>query len=169
MTPASPDTLPEPLRIAVIGSTGSIGNSALDVVRNYPERFQVVALAGHANTDLLAKQVREFAPEYVAVSNPDAAAQLAGSLDEQEVWAGPEGLDRLAGVPVDVSLCAVVGMAGLSPLLAAIETGNRIALANKESLVAAGRVVMDRARRNNVDIVPVDRRAQCHLPVPSRA
>ncbi|HOZ49441.1 MAG TPA: 1-deoxy-D-xylulose-5-phosphate reductoisomerase [Candidatus Hydrogenedentes bacterium] len=144
------------IRICILGSTGSIGQSALDVVRCYPDRFEVVGLAAHSNVPLLAAQVAEFRPARVAVVDETAADRVSDECGGVEVWAGEEGLERLAGEPVDILLCAVVGAAGLRPLLRAIDAGNRIALANKESLVMAGRVVMERARARGVDILPVD-------------
>jgi len=143
-------------RIAILGSTGSIGRSALDVVRHYPDRFEIVGLAGGRNVDLLAEQVREFKPQFVSVGNEAGREQLVSSGFAGEVWVETEGLERLGSVPVDVTLCAVVGSVGLRPLLSAIDAGNRIALANKESLVMAGRVVMGHARRKGATVLPVD-------------
>lgn len=146
-----------PIRIAVLGSTGSVGLSTLEVVRHYPGRFKVTALAAHSNIDLLARQITEFNPEYVAVVDEQSAKTLETQLGgTTAVWAGKEGLERLAAIPVDATLCAIVGAAGLAPLLGALDAGNRIALANKESLVMAGALVMDRARTRNVPILPVD-------------
>ncbi len=145
-----------PTRFSILGSTGSIGRSALDIVRHYPGRFEIVALAAHSNVDLLAEQIAEFQPAYAAVADEGAGERLRGMDVPAELLTGPAGLERLAAVPVDVMLCAVVGAAGLKPLLSAIDAGNRIALANKESLVAAGELLMDRARQRGVDVVPVD-------------
>lgn len=128
-----------PRRITILGSTGSIGTSALDVVRHYPERFEVVGLAANANIELLAQQVREFRPKYVAVANRDAARKLSEQMPGISIAAGCEGLEEIAAAPADVVLCGIVGAVGLKPVLSAIEAGNAIALANKEPLVMAGR------------------------------
>ena len=143
-------------RITILGSTGSIGRSALDVVRHYPDRFKVVALAAHSNVELLDAQIREFAPEHAAIVNEVAAAPLAVHAPGCRVLTGAEGLAGIAAVPVDIVLCGVVGAAGLTPILRAIDAGNRIALANKEPLVMAGPLIMERARARGVEVLPVD-------------
>lgn len=145
-----------PRRITILGSTGSIGTSALDVVRHYPERFDVVGLAANANIDLLAKQVREFRPKYVAVANRDAARKLSEQLPGVNIAAGREGLEEIAAAPADVVLCGIVGAVGLKPVLSAIDAGNAIALANKEPLVMAGPLIMERARAKGITVLPVD-------------
>ena len=145
-----------PRRITILGSTGSIGTSALDVVRHYPERFEVIGLAANANIDLLAKQVREFRPRYIAVANRDAARKLGEQLLGVSIAAGREGLEEIAAAPADVVLCGIVGAVGLKPVLSAIEAGNAIALANKEPLVMAGRLIMERARAKGITVLPVD-------------
>ncbi|NUM55736.1 MAG: 1-deoxy-D-xylulose-5-phosphate reductoisomerase [Candidatus Hydrogenedentes bacterium] len=143
-------------RITILGSTGSIGTSALDVVRHYPDRLEVVGLAAHSNISALAEQVREFRPQCVAVADRDAARTLADRLPGVRVASGPEGLEEIAAVPADVVLCGMVGAVGLKPVLSAIDAGNAIALANKEPLVMAGPLIMDRARGKNVMVLPVD-------------
>ncbi|MBM3289037.1 MAG: 1-deoxy-D-xylulose-5-phosphate reductoisomerase [Candidatus Hydrogenedentes bacterium] len=143
-------------RVTILGSTGSIGTSALDVVRHYPDRLEVVGLAAHSNVDLLADQVREFRPRHVAVADRGAARRLAGLLPDVAIAAGPEGLEEIAGAPADVVLCGMVGAAGLKPVLSAIAAGNAIALANKEPLVMAGPLIMERARARGVHVLPVD-------------
>ena len=145
-----------PTRISILGSTGSIGRSAVEVVRTCEGRFDVAALAAHSNIALLAEQIAEFNPEFVAVGDPDAGARLAAMDLGVRVGSGPEALVEAAAIPVDVALCGMVGAAGLRPLMAAIDTGNRIALANKESLVMAGEIVMAHARARGVEILPVD-------------
>lgn len=145
-----------PRHITVLGSTGSIGRNTLDVVRNSPGAYVVDALAANANVDLLAAQIREFAPKAVAVHDRAAAAKLREMMPGLDLLEGQKGLAEVAARPVDTVLCAVVGAAGLAPLLAAIDAGNRIALANKEPLVMAGELVMARAARRGVDILPVD-------------
>jgi 1-deoxy-D-xylulose-5-phosphate reductoisomerase len=143
-------------RITILGSTGSIGRSALAVLRQFPGQFVVQGLSTNANIDLLAKQVVEFAPNQVAIVDAGAAARFSRYNLNVDVRVGPAALEHLAHAPADIALCAIVGAAGLPPLLAAIETGKRIALANKEPLVMAGAVVMAQARRHAADILPVD-------------
>ena len=143
-------------RVCILGSTGSIGRSALDVVRHYPDLFTVAGLGAHANIELLAEQAAEFKPEFLAVADNAAGERLAAANPAAALWIGDEALERLAGIPADVTLCAMVGAAGLKPVLAAIEAGNRIALANKEPMVMAGSLIVDRARRRGVEILPVD-------------
>ncbi|GAG39734.1 unnamed protein product, partial [marine sediment metagenome] len=155
MSPREQDASPL-TRVTILGSTGSVGQSALDVVRHYPERFEVVALGAQSNVERLAEQVREFCPSHVALADPAAAERFAGLGLPAECWSGPESLERLAALPVDAVLCAVVGAAGLKPVLSAVDAGNRLALANKESLVMAGPLIMERARARGVAVLPVD-------------
>ena len=145
-----------PRRVVILGSTGSIGRSALDVVRRSRADFDVVGLAARSNTERLAKQIAEFAPAWVAVFDEDAGTDLAARHPGVNVLTGASGLEELAAVPADVTLCAMVGAAGLGPVLAAIDAGNRIALANKEPLVMAGELIMARAREKGVPVTPVD-------------
>ncbi|MHB9146754.1 MAG: 1-deoxy-D-xylulose-5-phosphate reductoisomerase [Symbiobacteriia bacterium] len=146
--------------LIILGSTGSIGTQALDVARALPERVRVVGLAaGGGNLDLLEQQVREFHPAAVAVADPQGAAELRRRLagEPLEVLAGPAGLVSLAawdGAPL--VLTAMVGVAGLEPTLAAIRAGKDIALANKETLIAAGELVTREARAHGVRLLPVD-------------
>jgi len=143
-------------RISILGATGSIGRSALQVVRHYPDLFEVVALGAHRNVDLLSRQITEFRPQHVALTDPESAARLRALDPPCEVHAGEHGLEALAVLDVDVVLCAVVGAVGLRPLLSAINVGNRVAVANKEPFVMAGRLVMERARARGVEVLPVD-------------
>ncbi len=143
-------------QLTILGSTGSIGCSALEVVRSYPGRFHVVALAAHSNVDLLSEQIVEFQPEYVAVGDEDAGRRLRERHPGCNIHLGLEGLDEIAATPVDVTLCAVVGAAGLRPILSAIEAGNTVAIANKEPLVMAGALIMERAASRGVQVLPVD-------------
>lgn len=142
--------------ITILGATGSIGKSALDVVRHYPDHFNVVGLAGHRNVSLLADQIREFKPRYAAMSDPCAAGTLAEMDLDVTVLDGDAPLELLAAVPADTVLCAVVGAIGLPPLLAAIDAGNRVAVANKEPFVMAGKLIMERAAARGVEVLPVD-------------
>jgi 1-deoxy-D-xylulose-5-phosphate reductoisomerase len=138
-------------RLTVLGSTGSIGRQALDVARRYPDRFDVVGLSASRDAETLALQAAEFVPEYVALEATEAKA-LAGL--EAEVLSGPGSAVQLAQAPSDVVLNGIVGFAGLAATVAALKTGNRVALANKESLVAGGEWVMGLADGNR--IIPVD-------------
>ena len=139
-------------RVTILGSTGSVGRQALDVVRAHPDRFDVVGLSAARDAELLSRQAAEFAPEYVALEGGDAAG-LAG-LEGTEVLAGPGSAERLAMAPADVVLNGIVGFAGLAATVGALEVGNRVALANKESLIAGGEWVMGLTRDN--PLIPVD-------------
>ncbi|HEX7169711.1 MAG TPA: 1-deoxy-D-xylulose-5-phosphate reductoisomerase, partial [Rubrobacter sp.] len=136
-------------RLTVLGSTGSIGSQALDVVRRYPDRFEVVGLSASRDAEKLSRQAAEFAPEYVALEATEPLTDLAA-----EVLSGPGSAVQLAQAPSDVVLNGIVGFAGLAATVAALEAGNRVALANKESLVAGGEWVMGLADGNR--IIPVD-------------
>ncbi len=143
--------------ICVLGSTGSIGVQALEVAAHCG--LSVCALTAHRNIDLLERQARRFAPKLVAVADPLAAAELKLRLHDTavKVLAGPEGVLEAASLDeADTVLTALVGIAGLAPTLAAIDAGKRVALANKETLVCAGPLVMQRARARGVEILPVD-------------
>ena len=147
--------------LSILGSTGSIGVSTLDVVRQFPERFEVAALAAGRNIDLLCEQIKVFEPSLVAVLDRDLAAQLQQRLHSQnhqpEVSFGQEGYERVAAHPKSRMLVsAMVGAAGLLPTLAAIEAGKDLALANKETLVIAGEIVMGLAKSKGIAILPVD-------------
>lgn len=140
-------------RIAVLGSTGSIGRQTLDVIRAHPEHFRAVALAGGRNMKLLAEQVREHRPSLVAIQDAELGRQvgLEGSLS------GSEGLEALATAPeVDLVVVATAGKAGLGPTLRALEAGKQVALANKEVLVMAGEQVTALARSKGITIRPID-------------
>jgi 1-deoxy-D-xylulose-5-phosphate reductoisomerase len=138
-------------RLTILGSTGSIGRQALDVVRAHSDRFEVVGLSAGRDADLLAHQAREFEPAYVAIESADA-----GPLSEvaAEALAGPGSAAQLAAEPTGVVLNGIVGFAGLAATVGALEAGNRVALANKESLVAGGDWVMGLAGDNR--LIPVD-------------
>ncbi len=148
--------LPPPIRVSLLGSTGSIGRSTLDVIRHYRDRFEVVSLGAHSNIALLEAQIAEFHPRRVAVAKPDAARELAARCAGTDVLSGHMGLEAIAAEPADVAMCAMVGAAGLRPVLRAIEAGNRVAIANKEPLVMAGPLIMAAARERNVHVTPVD-------------
>ncbi|MBM4350246.1 MAG: 1-deoxy-D-xylulose-5-phosphate reductoisomerase [Deltaproteobacteria bacterium] len=146
-------------RLAILGSTGSIGVNTLDIVRQFPERFEVVSLSAGLNIELLKEQILRFRPRAVSVLNQEAARELQKGIARRdvEVVYGVEGLIRVATHPeVDQVVSAIVGAVGLIPTLSAIKTGKSIALANKEPLVMAGKIVMEEAKKNGVRILPVD-------------
>jgi 1-deoxy-D-xylulose-5-phosphate reductoisomerase len=147
-------------RLAILGSTGSIGQSALAVVDAHADRLQVVALAAGENVALLAEQAARYRPRVVGVASEAARADLVARLDGSGTTvlrAGPDGLVAAATHPdVDIVLCASSGTAGLDAALAAIEAGKTLALANKEVLVMAGALMIDAARRRGVALLPVD-------------
>ncbi|MTI69995.1 MAG: 1-deoxy-D-xylulose-5-phosphate reductoisomerase [Firmicutes bacterium] len=144
--------------ISILGSTGSIGTQALDVIRNSNE-YNVVGLSANRNIDLIEKQALEFKPKIVCLADKEKAKILKKRLNNKDinVLAGMEGMIELAKEETtDILLTSVVGMIGLKPTLAAIESKKTIALANKETLVTAGSIVMQKAKENDVDIIPVD-------------
>ena len=146
-------------QIALLGSTGSIGTQALDVVRDNTDRFEIYALVARQNVALLAQQAREFRPEVVVIADEQHYAPLKEALADlpMKVWAGADAIaDVVQMAPVDVVLTAMVGYAGLRPTLAALEAGKAVALANKETLVVAGELVTATARRTGAPILPVD-------------
>ena len=144
------------MEIVLLGSTGSIGTQTADVCRAH--NIRIKALSAHRNLDLLEQQTREFLPEYVAVSDEGNYAEMKRRIADlnTKVLAGSDGLCDLAALSCDKTVNAVVGMAGLLPTLAAISVGNNVALANKETLVAGGEIVMNAAREKNVEITPID-------------
>jgi len=145
--------------IAILGSTGSIGRQTLEVVEQFPERLRVVSLCAGQNASLLAEQARKFRPQFIGLSDggdPDELRRLVGDVPV-EVAAGPQAAVKAACHPeADTVVAAIVGAAGLVPSLKAVETGKDIALANKETMVMAGPLVMERARACNSRIIPVD-------------
>ena len=149
-------------KLSLLGSTGSIGTQALQVVQNLREqgeKWEVAALAARSSVNRLEEQARKFHPEVVAVFDEGAALSLRQSLRDTDiqVFSGMEGLCEAAAWPgADLTLNAVVGMVGLQPTLAALQAGKTLALANKETLVAGGAIVMEAARKRNLPILPVD-------------
>lgn len=144
--------------VSIIGSTGSIGTQTLDVIAANPERFKVEALAAGSNLDLLIKQVSLFQPKYVSVATKQLADQLKIHIPSHvKVYYGEQGLLEIAaGNAADYVVNAVVGSQGLAPTLAAIEARKKIGLANKETLVSGGHIVMKAAKEKGVDILPID-------------
>jgi 1-deoxy-D-xylulose-5-phosphate reductoisomerase len=146
--------------LVILGSTGSVGTQALDVVRRNPDRFKVVGLSAGTNQELLIGQVREFLPPYVALADEQAAADLRERLSGirgVEVLAGPGAAETLArDTESDMVLNALVGSAGLAPTLASLQAGKTLALANKESLVIGGELVLDLIKGEPERLIPVD-------------
>ena len=145
--------------IAILGSTGSIGTQALDVVRSNPDRFEVYALTANNNLDVLIQQAVEFQPEVVAIANEAYYLQLKQALGDLpiKVFAGKEAIAQLVEMePIDMVLTAMVGYAGLKPTINAIRAGKTIALANKETLVVAGEIINELAQKHKPPILPVD-------------
>lgn len=146
-----------PRRIALLGSTGSIGRQTLDVVRRFPEQFQIVALAARQNVALLAQQVREFKPSFVACFADTSAAEELARAELPTAILGEEGLLGAAThADADIVVAATSGLMGLRPTLAAIGAGKAIAIANKETLVMAGSLVTQAAQRAGVPLLPID-------------
>ncbi len=147
-------------RLSILGSTGSIGRQTLEIVKANPDHFECRALAAGRNVDLLAEQIKQFKPGYVSVYSEKEARKLESIIGKNlhcEILTGEEGLKTLASLAeVDIVMIAVVGIAGLIPTLEAIKSKKTVALANKETLVAGGSIVIPEARKNNVKILPVD-------------
>jgi 1-deoxy-D-xylulose-5-phosphate reductoisomerase len=148
-------------RLTLLGSTGSIGESTLDVVARHPDRFKVYALSAHRNGDKLVDQCVQFQPEVAVVGDADTAAKVAAALRAQgcktEVTYGPQALvDVSESAACDTVVAAIVGAAGLAPTLAAARAGKRILLANKEALVMSGKIFIDAVHDNNAILLPVD-------------
>ncbi len=152
----------EPVKgVTVLGATGSIGVSTLDVLARHPERYQVVALSANRQVDRLLQQCLQHQPRYAVMADENAAEQLRRKLAQEgaeiEVLSGVAGLEQVASLDeVDYVMAAIVGAAGLPPALAAARSGKRILLANKEALVMSGQLFMDEVRRNNAELLPID-------------
>lgn len=147
--------------LTILGSTGSIGESTLDVVSRHPEKFRVFALAGHRQVDKLAAQCKQFRPEYAVVGDAGHAAELEKKLKQEgistQVLYGSQALINVASADeVSGVMCAIVGAAGLPSALAAAQKGKTIYLANKETLVVSGALFMETARQNGVTVLPID-------------
>lgn len=144
-------------KLAILGCTGSIGKSTLEIVKNNPQAFLVTTLAAHQNTELLAEQIALFHPELVAVYDEKKASELKERFPSQKIVSGEEGLLEAATHPsVDFVVMAIVGTRALKPTLAAIESGKAIGLANKEVLVAAGELITRKARHKGISLLPID-------------
>ena len=148
-------------QITILGSTGSIGESTLDVIARHPDRFQAFALTANNNVEKMLAQCQRFQPRFAVMLNMDSAAQLADAIKtagiKTEVLAGIESLEKVASLPeVDAVMAAIVGAAGIRPTFAAARTGKLVLLANKETLVMAGRIFMDLVKQHNATLLPID-------------
>lgn len=145
--------------IAILGSTGSIGQNALRVIDALGPDFKVIALSAHNNIDLIAQQIEKYTPDFAAITNPDKANDLKNriSAPKTHILTGPDSLIEIAALDnIDIIITAIVGAAGLPAVLNAAKTGKRLAIANKEPLVIAGRLLTQTAKENNATIIPID-------------
>ena len=146
-------------QLAILGSTGTIGTQALEVVSEHPDKFEVYALTANNSVDLLITQARKYMPEVVVIANENKYPELKEALEDLpiKVWAGADAISQVVQAePIDMVLTAMVGYSGLRPTIAAIKAGKAIALANKETLVEAGELITSLAAEHNVPILPVD-------------
>ena len=144
-------------KLAILGSTGSIGQSTLDVISRNSNDFRIIALAAGQNLDLLEQQIRSFKPEVVSVANQEIADALGKRVRSVEILSGLEGMNCIASHnSVDFVVSAIVGSAGLIPTLTSIKSGKTIGLANKEALVMAGEIMVNEMNRNKAQVIPID-------------
>src|SRR5208283_3523890 len=147
-------------RLAILGSTGSIGSNALKIVSHYPERFKIIGLTAGRNINLLMKQIETFQPEVIAISDKAIYDKFKDSFhgsQDLEVLYGVDGISMVARHPqTDIVISAIVGSAGLLPTVAAIKAGKTVALANKETLVMAGNLIMLDVGKNGATLIPID-------------
>ncbi|MCK9300276.1 MAG: 1-deoxy-D-xylulose-5-phosphate reductoisomerase [Bacteroidales bacterium] len=146
-------------QIAILGSTGSIGTQALEVISEHPEEFQVYALTANNQVELLIKQAKKYQPEIVVIANTDYLPRLREALKDLpiKIYAGADAIEQVCeSGPIDIVLTAMVGYSGLRPTLRAIKAGKSIALANKETMVVAGEIINELAHKHQVAILPVD-------------
>ena len=148
-------------RVAILGSTGSIGVNTLDVIRSHPDRYQVVALTAHQQVDRLLAQCREFKPRIAVVGDAQSAKQLTAAVLQEKipttVLYGAEALvSAVSDSDCDTVMAAIVGAAGLLPTLAAAHAGKRVLLANKEALVMSGDLLMQAVRDSGAELIPID-------------
>jgi len=143
-------------KIAILGSTGNVGTQTLDVVDQYPDKFEIIALSANGNIELLKQQIEKYKPKFVGVADKEKAKELEKKIDIP-VFSGEEANLQVANLEeYDTLVNAVVSLAGIEATLVAIEKKKNVALANKETLVSAGEIVMKKARENNVKIMPID-------------
>ena len=148
-------------RLTVLGSTGSIGQNTLDIVRRHPDKFDVFALTAHQSVDILAQQIAEFKPDFAVLADPNHVKRLKDRLSKfkstTQILAGESGLAQVASDPqCDYVMAAIVGAAGLLPTLAAAKAGKRILLANKESLVMSGQLLIEAVQQAGAELLPID-------------
>lgn len=147
-------------QICILGSTGSIGTQALDVIRQHPDRYEAYCLTANNSVDKLVAQAREFSPACVVIANEDHYKEVQDALSDRpdiKVYVGKEALNEVVEAgPVDMVLASMVGFSGLVPTIHAIKAGKKICLANKETLVVAGELILDLVRRHHVALLPVD-------------
>ena len=148
-------------RLAILGSTGSIGTQTLDVVRRHPDLYEVYAICANRSVDLLVEQAREFRPEVVCIADESLYEALSSQLSaisfQGKIWAGADSIADMVTMPsIDIVVAAMVGYAGLRPTIEAIRAGKTIALANKETLVVAGEIICELAQKHHAPILPVD-------------
>jgi len=145
-------------KIFILGSTGSIGVNTLNVVREFSDLFEIEAITTNRNVDLLIKQIEEFKPKYAVISDKEAAEKMKdGYNGRTKIFYGKEGLIEIAkNAEYDILVSSLVGFAGLAPTIESIKRGKRIALANKETLVSAGKLIMELSEKYNAEIIPVD-------------
>lgn len=146
----------EKKRIILLGSTGSIGTQTLDIVRENSESFEIVALTCRNRIEILMEQIKEFAPKAVCVGNEESAAHISAAFPDIPVYVGNDGLKEIVKIDGDIVLNALMGISGMSPTYEAIKTGKDIALANKETLVAGGSLIMKLVKEYGVKLLPVD-------------
>lgn len=144
--------------ITILGSTGSIGRSALEVIRHFPDKFHIIGLSTNSNIDILYQQIRKFHPAFVCVKDKAKALALKSKLNSKtKLFAGEDGIEEMVkNNQAQKIILAISGSDALSPLLAAIEVAKDIALANKEAMVMAGPIIMERAKRKKIKIIPID-------------
>ena len=142
--------------IIILGSTGSIGTQALEIVSEHPEKFNIIGLSCKSRIEVIKKQIKTYNPKYVCVDKLRDAKTLKDEFSEVEFFHGEEGLCELAKADCDLLLNALMGISGLAPTFYAIKKGTDIALANKETMVAGGKIITDLAKKKNVKILPVD-------------
>lgn len=146
-------------KIAILGSTGSIGTQALDIIRDYPDLFQAEVLVANNNIDLLIKQAREFEPNFIVIGDESKYLQLKEAVSDLpiKVFAGAKSIEQIASLDIiDIVLTAMVGFSGLLPTIRAVEAGKTIALANKETLVVGGHLIAELMKKSKSRIIPVD-------------
>ncbi len=158
ISPPRPQIEPQPRTVTILGSTGSVGCNTLDLIERFPDDYQVVALTAYSSVDLLAEQARRLRPQLAVIGEQDRYGELKAALAGTgiEVAAGPNALVEAAARPAEWVMAAIVGAAGLAPTLAAIQRGSIVALANKETLVCAGALMMAEVARYGAMLLPVD-------------